>query len=218
MEFRLWWRKNPQSLQAYAYGSWIRCSQEMMNLNIRHYPGQCICFTQEGFSAGATLVNRVSMCVGSGLALLCLEMFMWLRQEPRGAAGWGGEGKMWSKKLSSRLVSCYHFILPSVPKGMITCLHFMQSLESAGQNILFCFVFRFCYHKSHHSCSWWFQKLSQPFYPIFLVGKITKKCYYSSSLNSGRCLFFSISSLLLPLPSPSFSVVKNCCFCQKQQF
>lgn len=55
---------------------------------------------------------------------------------------------------------------------------------------LFCFVFRFCYHKSHRSCSWWFQKLSQPFYPIFLVGKITKKCYYSSSLNSGRCLIF----------------------------
>lgn len=99
LEFRLWWGKSPQSLQAYAYGScaWIRCSQETMSLNIGHYPGQCICFTQEGFSAGATLVSRVSTCLGFGLTLLCLEMFMWLRQEPRGAAGWGGEGKTWSK-------------------------------------------------------------------------------------------------------------------------
>lgn len=43
------------------------------------------------------------------------------------------------QKLSIRLVSCYHFILPGVPKGMITCLHFMQSLE--------------CWTKYEYNCS-----------------------------------------------------------------
>lgn len=65
-----------------------------MSLSIRHYLEQHICLTKEGFSSGATLVSRVSMCVGSGLAVPCLEMFMWLHQEPRGAEGWGGEGEV----------------------------------------------------------------------------------------------------------------------------
>lgn len=63
-----------------------------------------------------------------------------------GCSRMGRGGEDVKQKLSSRLVSCYHFILPGVPKGMITRLHFMQSLESAGRNmstagffVLFCF-------------------------------------------------------------------------------
>lgn len=78
-----------------------------------------------------------------------------------------------------------------ISKGMTTFLN-IQSLESFKWNRSTAGFYLF-YHKSYHSCSWLFQKLSQLFTPLFLVEQISWKYYSSNSLISGQMLFHFIS-------------------------
>lgn len=168
----------------------------------------CVLLADEGPPAGENLVSREGTLQGWGTRAGSVWFGGAHLGSTRTGGGWQDEERRGEHKgkMSGRLVPWYHF----VPKRLATLLWFTQSLQSSGQNmsmstaVFFSFpFFFFFYHKSHHSCSWQFEKLLWPFSPLFLVGKITWKCYSSNSLNSGQMPDFFFFHFVTAPSSPS---------------